>query len=294
MSLPMRQIKTLIKALLPQDANSNYLGFRVYHHKEDSLMVRVKPPITERLVKKLTRRRTHDIYEEMEFNVVRELLHDVKAPIVLDIGANIGLMALNILTFNRHAKIFAFEPGPQQFKYLSRTINYNKLHDRIKAFNLALASAEGEVEFVIHKPGDSSGDGLVDTGRAGSSEKISIKSDTLDGWWSKNGEPKVDFVKIDTEGAELLILAKGRELIRRQRPAFLIEIVALNFEKYGYSYQDYIDFFAGVDYHLLNAATNEPLTLGRNSWPSESFVAFPKNRPIGSTGLKKAFIGKCE
>jgi precorrin-6B methylase 2 len=48
-------------------------------------------------------------------------------PTFLDVGANIGLMTLNVLASVPSARIHAFEPGPDQRSLLERTIAANRL-----------------------------------------------------------------------------------------------------------------------------------------------------------------------
>ena len=45
---------------------------------------------------------------------------------------------------------------------------------------------------------------------------------------------KVDFIKIDTEGAELFVLRGGLETIKKHRPAVLCEYWAPNTAQFGY------------------------------------------------------------
>jgi precorrin-6B methylase 2 len=55
------------------------------------------------------------IYEENEINIMKELCAGIPGPVIIDVGANIGLMSLNLYEFIPHSKIYAFEPGPFQF-----------------------------------------------------------------------------------------------------------------------------------------------------------------------------------
>ncbi len=128
-------------------------------------------------------------------------------------GANIGLMSLNLYHYFPEAKIFSFEPGPLQYSLLLKNIHHNQLSKNIEVFNTAVSESLGEMEFHVHGPGHSSGDGFLDTGRAGESKVIKVKTVSLDEWWTNRQKPAVNLLKIDTEGAEIQVLKGARNLI---------------------------------------------------------------------------------
>jgi FkbM family methyltransferase len=169
-------------------------------------------------------------------------------------------MSINICHFLKGATIYAFEPGPNQFKYLLQNVIQNNLGARIFPFNLALSSKSGQIEFHIHNVKDSSGDGIIDTGRAGESRIIRVESTTLDDWWTQSNKPKVNFIKIDTEGAELQILNSANQLIQQYRPPILLEICYLNYEKYGLQFEDYIITLNSMNYTLFDLKQQNAIT----------------------------------
>jgi hypothetical protein len=62
--------------------------------------------------------------------------------------------------------------------------------------------------------------------------------DRLDDFCAREAIDRVDFVKIDVEGAELHVLEGGREVIEAHRPTMLIEIEARHTARYGHSPED--------------------------------------------------------
>ncbi len=62
------------------------------------------------------------------------------------------------------------------------------------------------MEFFVHSPRDSSGDGLKDTQRAGPTQKICVPATTLDAYVAQKEIERLDLIKIDTEGAELHVV----------------------------------------------------------------------------------------
>ena len=71
---------------------------------------------------------------------------------------------------------------------------------------------------------------------------------TIDSYCQEKSIERVDFIKLDIEGAELLALRGGVETIVRSRPIVVVEV---NFETsaaFGYEPGDIISWFAKFDY----------------------------------------------
>lgn len=62
---------------------------------------------------------------------------------------------------------------------------------------------------------------------------VMVPVDRLDDFCAREKISRVDFIKIDVEGAELQVLEGGREMIETHRPAMLIEIEARHIARYG-------------------------------------------------------------
>jgi FkbM family methyltransferase len=239
MSSIRKLLKNALSVFASENAKSRYLQYTLYHHKNDSLINEI-------------RKSGNGIYENQETTLLVEILKKSARPVMLDIGANIGLMTLNVCAQRKDVKVYAFEPGPNQFSYLEKNIEGNNLRDRVTIFNVALSSRKGTIDFHIHADRHSSGDGIVDTGRAGKSVVIQVSSLTLDEWWSDHANPEINLIKIDTEGAELQILQKATNLLKKCRPYILIEMCDINFEKYGLTYQEHFDFFKAQGYAVVD------------------------------------------
>jgi len=192
----------------------------------------------------------NNIYEpELSQRIVLEL-KKTKSEYFLDVGANIGLISLNILSHLPDLKIFCFEPGPSQYALLEKTINYNNLHEKMRLLRYSLGEKKGDSQFAAHSPVHTSGDGFFDTKRAGQCRLINVKVDTLDNWWESIGRRSVKVVKIDTEGAELWVLRGAERFIRQCRPTIFLEINKDNFRPYPYSGQDVLRYLTEKQYRL--------------------------------------------
>lgn len=219
-----------------------YHQFEVFYSQGTSLIeINGNPPV-----------RIGGIYEKKESLVLTNWLKLIqsKEPIMIDIGANIGLFSLNILSSVPTIKIHAFEPGEHQAMLLSKTIQKNNLQERLILYKLALGNKSGKTKFYIHDSSDCSGDGFIDTLRSGKTYPIEVIQETLDSWWKKENCIEIDVIKIDTEGAELLVLQGGMEMIKACRPKILLEINSANLKSYPYGVDEIIDWFQSQSYAL--------------------------------------------
>lgn len=138
----------------------------------------------------------------------------------IDIGAHTGEV-LNVMLYYAHDGIhYAFEPVPFLYETLWRKYQY---FENIKVFDVALSNTTGTSTFnyVMSNPSYS---GLIKRKYDRSEEEevtLMVKVDRLDNIIP--ADHKVDLIKIDVEGAELLVLEGGIETIKRNRPIVIFE-----------------------------------------------------------------------
>jgi FkbM family methyltransferase len=152
--------------------------------------------------------------------------------ILYDIGANIGVYTL-YAAVRRGLRVFSFEPSPFNFSTLSRNIVLNDLSENVSAFCVALSD-----KTVLDRLYLSS----VETGAAHTGFKHAINEFggqlkavhaqatlgfTLDDFIAMFGAPVPNYIKIDVDGAESLVIAGAQETLKNQGlKSILIELPA--------------------------------------------------------------------
>ncbi len=189
-------------------------------------------------------------YEPQETAVIVEVLEKKSSPVFVDIGANIGLISINVLAEVPEVVIHAFEPGVHQYSLLERTIKLNALKNKVFLYQKAVGMKDGKRAFSIHAKKHSSGDGFLDTKRAGRFKADFVDVTTLDTWWDSVGCPRVDMIKMDIEGAELWALAGAEKLLLSCGPTILLEIHPVNLIPYPYSAIDILSLLNEWGYYL--------------------------------------------
>lgn len=143
-----------------------------------------------------------DIFEGREYS---DYFPFYKKVTIIDIGAHYGYFSIfaNKNT-NNQSTIFAIEPSNMNFEKMTSNINKNKIKN-IVGLNCAVGTKNENAKLYI---GNTSNNSLIRDysllKKEKSIEEIEIK--TLDTIISENKIEKIDFLKMDCEGSEYLIL----------------------------------------------------------------------------------------
>lgn len=169
-------------------------------------------------------------------------------PVMLDVGANTGTFCL-LPSLNPALTGYAFEPTPAIRTILARNIALNQLQDRMKVIPMAVSDRGGTQKLKLPRSGNASG--LACLGkplRFHEWDEIEVPVTTLDRFAFEHNLAKVDLIKIDTEGCELLVLRGGEALIREHRPGILTELFEQNTLQFGYHAQEIVDLLRSWGY----------------------------------------------
>jgi FkbM family methyltransferase len=184
--------------------------------------------------------------------------------VCVDIGCHKGKFLDPMRRAAPDGRFFAFEPIPYLHDLLKSKYRTDR---RVQVFNLALSSADGNAAFFINER-DMGLSGLSQRpARMGQDRltKVPVAVRSLDGVL---GNPHVDFIKIDVEGAEFDVLQGARQTIVRSRPVILFEFGLGGADYFGVDAATMHDFFSSLDYALY---TVDDFAYGREAL---SLVAF--------------------
>jgi FkbM family methyltransferase len=90
-------------------------------------------------------------------------------------------------------------------------------------------------------------DGLGSNDEFDETVDVCVPVDTLDAL----GLDRLDFVKLDVEGAELPVLQGGADTVERHRPALLVEIEERHTRRYGHGPEDVVDWLTSRGYRMF-------------------------------------------
>jgi FkbM family methyltransferase len=167
-------------------------------------------------------------YERDTTKIFMALLESTN--VFLDIGANTGVYALVASIDNPKRRVYAFEPVPRIFNRLRKNADINGLKN-IEIYQVAVTNYDGEVNLYIPTGSVPLEASTLEGFRSGT-ETLTVKAITIDSFVLDNGVPKVDLMKIDTEATEHLVLEGAKEVIRRDEPIIICEVLRGRTEHY--------------------------------------------------------------
>jgi FkbM family methyltransferase len=156
------------------------------------------------------------------------LLSQVLAPgmVFIDAGANDGYYTLFASRrVGASGKVVAIEPSTRERVHLRRNIARNKL-DNVTVVAVALGAcrqvAALRLAHGVHAGHNTFGSFAHEGVQADNLEQVDVE--TLDKAATDLGLDRIDFVKIDVEGAEASVIDGARHVLSTMRPTILLEI----------------------------------------------------------------------
>ena len=196
---------------------------------------------------------------------------------ILDIGAHIGTFSIPFSVFNkRKGKVYSFEANPNNYSLLVRNIHSNNLDEVVIPTN-AVVSKEGNLEFSASLPDGGNSGMFYFTTTPEDSESL-VTSINIDEWHDQlTQDNHINFIKIDVEGAELLVLNSCQKIIKESKPVLYIEINRSALQKFEAARKDIENILSPLGYRFFrNIGT-------RNSDNDVFKIASLKNIEMGGT-----------
>ncbi len=180
--------------------------------------------------------------------------------VVLDIGANVGALALPMAQMaGPSGKVYAFEPTDFAFAKLTANLALNpELKARVNAAQTMLTDTAAAVTEPIYSSWPLKGTGALHDKHGGAAESTTgAKPQKLD--LALNGVPRVDFIKLDVDGFECHVLGGARETLRRHRPVILMELAPYCLVERKRSLVELLGILQGAGYRLFHLDGTTPV-----------------------------------
>jgi FkbM family methyltransferase len=209
-----------------------------------------------------------------------------RGDVVLDIGANVGYFTMLFSDLvGKKGEVHAFEPIPGTFRELSRNMRRFPGYRNVYLNCAALGDKSNRTKMFL--PGSDAGQAALVCHRDGSWEGASISP--IDVEMIRLDEyavhlPRMDFVKCDVEGAELLVLLGGQSTLRRLHPRLLLEVNNCWMRSFDLASEDLFSFLRQLGYSHFYGVGPQLAPLGATAY-SEVLCCWEELSGLAQSGL---------
>jgi FkbM family methyltransferase len=208
-------IKGISRRLATNQPQSQYklswLQEKIFKHQEDRREKKVE--IAGLIINYIRPYELLHTWQDIFENEIYKFTASSDHPLIIDCGANIGISVLYYKTLYPAADVITFEPDRQNFQLLTKNIAENNLQQVILN-EAAIWNENGTISFASNA---SEGSSIVLTIEG--NNIVSVPSVRLADLLAKY--EKIDFLKIDIEGAENKVIDDCSHLLSKVENLFL-------------------------------------------------------------------------
>ena len=168
-------------------------------------------------------------------------------PFIIDCGANMGMSVIYFKELYPDSSIIAFEPDSHIFDFLQKNVRSFGFKN-VELINAALWDSEGTISFLA----EGGAGGRIETSKDEDNLKM-VKAVRLKNYVLKQ---KVDFLKIDIEGAEYQVIKDCEDVLKDIDFVFIEYHSRLDEEQRLHEILEIINN-AGFRYHIKEAFTSK-------------------------------------
>lgn len=140
--------------------------------------------------------------------------------VVIDIGANLGLVACSVASVAPLGKVIAVEASPKIYKILKKNVKQNNIKN-VQTVQIALSDKQKTLKFFEDR------DFLAGSRAVSDKDQrkgvVTVKALPLDILIKDYALTRIDLIKIDVEGHELQVLKGAKNTLKKFKPFCLIE-----------------------------------------------------------------------
>ncbi|MCR9141046.1 MAG: FkbM family methyltransferase [bacterium] len=233
-------------------------GFRMFLNPDDKI---ITPYIM-----------SYRSWEAQETGIIVE--HLKAGDTFVDAGANVGyytLVAANLV--GKTGRVFAFEPEPESFAILKRNVELNGLTN-VVVEQKALSNEAGTLK--LYLAAENKGDHHV-LDRGEELPFVEVEAVTLDNYF--RDDPRgVDMIKIDTQGAEAIILQGMQGLLdSNAKMKIVMEFGPDSIRGFGFDPRQMLGELKKRGYRFYDIDENPPATRATNL--DELLRKYPATKP---------------
>jgi FkbM family methyltransferase len=185
---------------------------------------------------------------------------------VLDIGANVGVHTVHMARLvGPKGQVFAFEPTTFAYTKMRRNLEINPgLPERVVTTQCFLGpedAATAPAAVYSSWPLTGGGGDLHGKHLGQPMATDGVVSRSIDRFLAERGNPRVALVKLDVDGYECDVLSGAVQMLKRDRPTFVMELSPYVLDEHGKSVDDLLAFFSPHGYRFFREGSDVALVL---------------------------------
>ena len=166
----------------------------------------------------------------------------------IDIGAHVGFWLRDMCKQFKH--VYAFEPIEEVRQCLAKNVGA----ENYSTYSFGLG-AKNDIIKVNYNPAET---GNTHASKDGNQTITIRKLDDMN-------LPKIDYIKVDTEGFEIEVLKGGEKMIEEYKPFIHVEVKGKVLVKQGLSSDDVDEYLKSINYKEVFRISSERLYVHSNS-----------------------------
>ena len=185
-------------------------------------------------------------YEKQDSQMISKLVNDYDT--VFDIGGNKGYYSIALAKQYAHLDIHTFEPIANTYENLVANIRLNGVD--VNVSNFGLSDEKKELTFYYYKEcSGNASSALMNEDKE--NIELTCQVDTIDNVVKERQLKRLDFIKCDVEGAELLTFRGGVKTLQEYKPIVFTEMLRKWSAKFNYHPNDTLKFFTDLGYRCF-------------------------------------------
>jgi len=147
------------------------------------------------------------LYDQRVKKVYERFYKPKEGDTIIDAGAHQGTFAVSMASAVKNGRVIAIEPIKANLTFLEKNLKINNLKKNVKVIPKGLWSSPKRITFYL------STSSALHSAFVKTSKSVEIEVDTLDNIIKEQGVKKVDFIKMNVEGAEIEALKGARKTL---------------------------------------------------------------------------------
>lgn len=194
--------------------------------------------------------------------------HAQREWVAFDVGMNYGYFACLLAKYT--AVVHGFEPIPWLVERARANANLNGFSN-LAIVQTALSAQVGEAVLNLPSEDDSNWGTSSLIHKSTGTATLKVTLDTVDNYVDRHHLARLDFIKIDVEGAEELVLAGSLATLKRLRPIVIVENNAESLE-------GVVGLLASLKYDFYDL-NDKRISVEKAAWPHD-VLAVPTEKRV--------------